>query len=232
MHTAAIWTIIEIFKDQNLLIRVRKELDAISYTPDHEIDEVLSLPLLQSVYAEVLRLRVEVQSVFYNEDHDISINELRFPKKNLLLVPVGPAHRDASFWNTKDGKHPLHEFWADRFLIYPNDPQSGPRRKYGGTLKNLDRGLSQTTADLGEPKFVSTGLTDSFMPYGIGERACPGQFFARREIVSFCAQLVQGFDVEILSTEKHFKSSSLFYGLGTQQPLGKIPFRIRKRHFT
>lgn len=181
------------------------------------------------MYAEVLRLRVEVQSVFCSDREDIQINEWCFPKKSLVLVPTGPAHMDPNFWNTRDGEHPLNTFWADRFLVYPNDPRSGPRRKTAAALGRIRQDRSQDIQDPGEPRFISAGMADSFMPYGVGERTCPGRFFARREIVAFCANIFNDFDIELLTTEKNFKSSSTFYGLGTQRPLGSVPFKIRRR---
>jgi cytochrome P450 len=184
---------------------------------------------MQSVHAEVLRLRVEVQSVFYSDREDIVINEWRFPKKSLVLVPTGPAHMDSNFWNTQDGEHPLNTFWADRFLAYPKDPQSGPRRKTATALGKATQGRCQNLEDRGEPRFISSGMADNYMPYGVGERTCPGRFFARREIVAFCANIVNDFDIEILTTEKIFESSSAFYGLGTQRPLKSVPFKIRRR---
>ena len=222
----------EIFRDKTLLSRVRAELEAAGFTgitSSQEIDKLLSLPLLQSVHAEVLRLRVEVQSVFYSEREDIHINEWRFPKKNIVLVPTGVAHRDKSFWNTRDGAHPVDKFWADRFLVYPNDPLSGPERKTVAALDRAKQKKTQNVKDSGVPKFISSGLADSFMPFGVGERTCPGRFFARREMVGFCAQIVHELDIEILSTEEEFEMSPEFYGLGTQRPLRSIPFRMRRR---
>jgi len=181
------------------------------------------------VYAEVLRLRVEIQSVFYSDREDIQVNEWRFPKKSLLLVPTGPAHRDPDFWNTRDGEHPLDTFWADRFLVYPNDPLSGPRRKTAAALSKSEQDRIQNLIDRGKPRFVSTGMADSYMPYGVGERTCPGRGFSRREIVAFCASIVNDFDIELLTTQKHFESSTTFYGLGTQRPLGSVPFKVRRR---
>ena len=131
----------------------------------------------------------------YSDQEDILINELRFPKKNLLLVPVGPAHMDANFWNTRDGKHPLNQFWADRFLAFPNDSRSGPQREYNEESSKPRESQPRKVTDLGEPKFVSAGLTDTFMPYGIGERACRGRFFAKREIIAFFARTVNNFDI-------------------------------------
>lgn len=96
-------------------------------TSSQGFDKLISLLLLQSIYAELLRLRVEVQTVFSADQEDIRINKWRFPK-SLVVVPVGAAHRDPDFWSTKNGEHPVECFWADRFLAYPGDPQSGPRR--------------------------------------------------------------------------------------------------------
>ena len=67
------------------------------------------------------------------------------------------------------------------------------------------------------------------MLYGIEKRSCPGRGFARREIVAFCALIVEKFDIKILSTEKTFEISSAFYGIGTQRPLRSILFKVRNR---
>lgn len=235
VHAAAIWTIIEVFRDKDLLIRVRAELKKASLENIDlaaNIDRLLSLPLLQSIHAEVLRLRVEVQAVFDNEREDLSINEWVFPKKSILLVPTGVAHKDANFWNTKDGEYPLNRFWSDRFLAYPNDLTSGPRRVNPVDIDKIKHNKPQNYHNLEGPRFISSGLSDSYMPFGVGERTCPGRFFARRAIVAFCAKVVNDFDIEILSTEKDFKISSAFYGLGVQRPLNQIPFRVRRRQST
>lgn len=235
VHTAAVWTIVEIFKDESLLSRVRMELKKAnfeSFTTKDTIDKLLLLPLLQSIYAEVLRLRVEVQQVLGSDHEDIQLTQWRFPKKSLILVPTLPAHMDHKSWNTRGGKYPLNVFWSDRFLTYSNDPLSGPINKMGkaqnkGEEVEVEQRFSAASSV--EPKFKENGTTDFFIPYGVGERACPGRFFARREIVAFCAIIVNGFDVELLTNQKEFKSNETFYGLGTQRPLGCIPFRIRKR---
>lgn len=228
----AIWNIIEVFKDKELLRRVRGELAAADFdgiTSTQQLNKLLSLPLLQSIHAEVLRLRVEVQTVFTSNQEDIRINEWRFPRSSLVLVPAGAAHRDINFWNTKDGKYPLKRFWADRFLVYPNDPHSGPRRSHvtktdGIPCVKVKSGNESTT-----PKYISSGLANSFIPFGLGERICPGRAFARRIIVAFCAMVVHQYDIEILSNEEEFAMNPAFYGLGTQRPINKIPFKIRKR---
>jgi cytochrome P450 len=204
------------------LPRVRAELEEANFVSSRDIDKLLSLPLLQSIYAEVMRLRTEVQHVLYSKNDDIQINEWRFPKQHIVLVPSGAAHRNENFWNTMDGQHPLNRFWADRFLVYPNDPRSGP-------LKKATKVPALETANCGTPKYKESGMSDAFIPYGVGERACPGRFFARREVIGFCATIVANYDVELLTTERHFENGPEFYGLGTTGPLKSIPFRVRRR---
>lgn len=232
VNYAGIWTIIEVFKDKTVLSRVRAELEAAEFTGTisyQVVDRLLSLPLLHSVYAEVLRLRVEVQTVLQNDRDDIRINEWRFPMNSILFVPARPAHKDPDFWNTRDGEHPLDKFWADRFIAYSNDPRSGPRRRTNlARSANKQAQMSKVTGP-GEAKYVSSGLANSFMPYGVGERVCPGRFYAKRQILAFCAKIVHELDIELLATEKEFESSSVFYGLGIQPPLRSIPFKMRRR---
>lgn len=143
VHVAAIWTIAEVFRDKYLLQRIREELEVTASTDihsEHGIDTLLACPLLQSVYAEVLRLRVEAQSVFTSERQEIGLNEWRFLKGIVVLVPTGVAHRDESFWSTRDGKYPVGKFWSDRFPAYPGDTDSDPRRR---TTRNNE---TQTSA--------------------------------------------------------------------------------------
>lgn len=130
----AIWNIIEVFKDKVLLSRLRAELSAADFqgiTTDEDIEKLTAIPLLQSIYSELLRLRVEVQTVFSSDKEDIRINEWRVPKNSLVIVPAGAAHRDPTFWNTKNGEYPLDRFWADRFLAYPSDIKSARGKRIG-----------------------------------------------------------------------------------------------------
>ena len=65
---------------------------------------------------------------------------------------------------------------------------------------------------------------------GASEReSCPGRGVARRQIVAFCALMVDRFDIEILLAYETFEQDPAFYGLGTQRPLRDIPFKVRKR---
>lgn len=68
IHPIIIWNLIEVFRDPKLLSRVRAELAAANVqgvTSNQDVEKLLSLPLLQSIYAELLRLRVEVHAGAY-----------------------------------------------------------------------------------------------------------------------------------------------------------------------
>ncbi|KAL8835180.1 MAG: hypothetical protein Q9170_003426 [Blastenia crenularia] len=226
----AIWGILEIFKDQQLLHRVRTELEKMSFQDvidDHQVEKLLAIPLLQSIYSELLRLRVEVQTIFFGNEEEFQINEWRIPKKSLVVVPAGDAHRDEKIWNTKNGQHPLDHFWSDRFLAYPNDPQSGPRKLARPKCDGSKCSPGSIQDD--KPRFTSSGLADTFMPFGIGERTCPGRGFARREIITFCALVAHRYDIELVAGKQHFETTKAFYGIGTQRPKDPVPFKIRLR---
>ncbi len=123
----AIWSVIEVFKNESLVDRVRAELESVNFQSICQgLEKLYSLPLLQSIYSETVRLHSETQSVFYNDKEDIHINQWRFPKGSLLLVPNSPFLRDETLWNTRGAEFPADTFWADRFLAYPGDPFSGP----------------------------------------------------------------------------------------------------------
>jgi cytochrome P450 len=87
----------------------------------------------------------------------------------------------------------------------------------------------QGKPSVGEARFVTSGMANFYIPFGVGERICPGQFLAKRLIMAFCAEIVFHYDIEILSMEKKVKMDPNYFGLGTERPARKIPFRIRKR---
>lgn len=228
------WSILEIFKDPVLLARVRSELNATFDSAAlsdvaFDSDKLRELPLLHSVYAEVLRLRIWAYVPRYTARADLEINGWRFPKNSFILASTVPAHQDPTFWNTRDGAHPVHKFWADRFLAYPNDPQSGPQRKTGPTPRKPVRDASESTTGAGPSRFTTLGTTGSWFPYGGGPRVCPGRFFAKRAIITASAIMATMFDIEILADEKALGMDLRYYGLGGQHPVGEVPFKIRRR---
>ena len=62
---------------------------------------------------------------------DLLLNERLIPRNNAVAISNYSAHHDENRWNTgsEDDPHPLDEFWAERFVIYPHDSSSGPLKK-------------------------------------------------------------------------------------------------------
>ena len=235
------WMMLEVFKDPILLSRVRNELQT-SFSNEDAIlrmkfdsQTTRALPLLKSVYAETLRLRIQVYAVRYTGNEELKIKNWVLPKEKVVLVATGPAHMDKMFWNTKNGLYPLDKFWADRFLVYRDDPQSGPYKNAvllassQATQDDAQTNTNPAAKKEEAPEYTIAGTEGMWIPYGGGTRSCPGRFYSKHVMIASCAMMVTMFDMEILAGDEALKVNPLFYGFGGQHPIGKVPFRIRRK---
>jgi cytochrome P450 len=146
-------------------------------------------------------------------------------KNERLSIASSNEAMDERIWNvgSDSDPHPLEEFWADRFLVYPNDPNSGP-------LKARQAPKSPETVEgRGEPRFSPEGLENSWIPFSGVPRLCPGRHFAKQEMISAAAIMLAAFEIELRTNQKPEIDKS-YFGFGTVPPKGKIPCRIRRRH--
>lgn len=154
-----------IFNDKDLLARVRHDIQ--HYVGQGSIREVdpqhfsKEMPLLSSLYAETLRLYIKVYSVYSSPHADVDLGKWVLPKGALAVLNSEPSHMDATFWNSKGGKHPVNSFWADRFLINPSDPDSGPVNP--ACRRPLTRSENGTVKDF---YFSTEGCEGAWIPYG------------------------------------------------------------------
>lgn len=138
----------------------------------------------------------------YADQMELWINRWLFFKNIIVLVLIVPAHTDKKAWNTGDGNaHPVEKSWADRFLIYPNDPSSSPCRKAAASAKDESPG---------PPKFTLSGTNGYLISYGDGPRICPGRYFAKRGTTAACAIMTTMFDIEVLADDKAHCDESCF----------------------
>lgn len=120
----AMWMIIEAIKDPALLQAIREEV-ATAYLTDPEtgsrtisVEKVVTLPLLQSVFTETLRLRVNF-NLMRNVNEPITLDGFTLRKGSLLQAPSVIAHYDEATWASTG--HPATEFCAERHVKYQDE---------------------------------------------------------------------------------------------------------------
>lgn len=117
------------------------------------------------MYAETLRFGVQIHIPRSAPYHRLTIGGVEIPENKLIMANTWMAHTDERVWNTKDGTQPLDRFWAERFLVDPSDPTSGPTKKQ--IPAQPEKRVEQAV------KFSVEGLEGSWIPYGGKLRLLP-----------------------------------------------------------
>ncbi|KAF1941001.1 cytochrome P450 [Clathrospora elynae] len=202
---ATFWFIYEIISSTPLLAEVRAEVSKAvidNATSKFDNSKLLSSPLLQSIYAETLRMYVAVMMV-RETTKECHLGDWTVPKKQSLVVCSYTEHMDARHWNTgtEQDPHPVDQFWAKRFL---QDTDSGP-------------------------VFSVSEMGGKFLPYGLGERMCPGRHFAKHQMILTLAHLVENFEFELSAPSGYRPALNMHhFGTGTLPPADQIPCHIRR----
>jgi len=184
-------------------------------------------PLLQSILAEVIRIRVQ-GILLRSATSEIELEGWKFPKGAYLMAPTHFGHFNKNVWNTgtPDSPHPLDGFWPERFLIYPDTPGSGPLRSAHGTKVHR----AQVSGSSSGPTYSEQGLKGAYFPFGGKMHPCPGRQFTQYEVLNTLAILVLNYDIEIcIKPGWAPRMNTKTFGLGTLPPAEKLPFRIRRR---
>ena len=229
------WMALHTLMDPSLTERVRKEVETCILPseggakdrPRFDFVKLTASPLLQSIYAETLRLYIANLVTRTPIGSDMRIGRWRFPQGRIIFLNSTMLGQAPQVWNagTPDDPHPLDEFWADRFIVYPDNPNSGPQNP---SVPRDEKRRAEDGRD--GPYFTTRGLSGAWIPYGGGTAMCPGRHFAKNEIIGSLAILVTLFDIELRVPEGFDPQPDLlFYGLGGMPIKDKIPFRIRKR---
>ncbi|KAJ8064073.1 hypothetical protein OCU04_007909 [Sclerotinia nivalis] len=124
--------------------------------------------------------------------------------------------------------YPLDKFGADRFLIHEDDSTSGPQKKKAPQVQAKNNRECESSPAI-SPKFSLAATDGSWLPYSSSARACFRQTIWKQAMLAACAIMITEFIVEILAGEEALEMDPNFYGLGGQQPMGKVPFRIRRK---
>lgn len=140
---------IEIIRDKELFQEVRAEVSsAFDVTEDGtrkiNMDQIITAPLLQSIYVEILRLHDSI-NITREVTQDMVLDGYKIKKGYLIQAPSYLAHHDDTIWD--DTGHPTDQFWAKRHITYV-------------TKRN------ETGEEVTVPEFSLESRGKNFFPYG------------------------------------------------------------------
>ncbi|OCL09863.1 cytochrome P450 [Glonium stellatum] len=199
--------------DKTLLRRVMEEVET-AKREDGTVDipTLISLPLLQSVFHEVLRLYVDVWVTRELKDDlilplDDEKKQVFLKKNGIVVAPSSLGHRDEARWLNP----PSEAFYAERFL--------------------------RTHPETGKAVFSLDGTTGKFYPFGGGKSICPGRVFAKQEVLGSVAMMLLAFEFDVVGfvdeqgrSKKHFPTlRNTFSGSGVMPTDGDIRVKMRRR---
>lgn len=228
--TSMFWFIYEALKDRDLLSRLNEEISdcTSSNGTDPEIKKLTIQPLLQSTYAEVLRLYVAIAASRVAEYNDINVAGYVIPKDSYMVIYSRSSALDHAAW-ARAGRtliKPLEEFDAERFLV----DQDWVRPSLAGFRKPGHTPARDPDSPQPKKRFTVEGLLGLWYPYGGGDRICPGRHYAKHQMVLSFATIFSKFDLELIGSEASKAAPNMRYApFGALPPVGKIPFRIKKK---
>jgi hypothetical protein len=217
------WCIVEVLRNPALVRHLNTEITRY-YNPQsgtYNIEAITNLPIIESIHAEIGRLRMSTRTIRTNEGGIIKLDDSwSIPRATSVIMFSQDLGLNVAEW-TKARPHtvtrPLEIFWAERFLL--SDQQPPVRR-------NKRRGVEIATGE-----FSLQGLESLNIPFGGGPSSHPGRLFAKTIQASTLAILLTEFEVQLCDLEdvEQVLPSTREFAYGTVKPLDKIAIRIRKR---
>lgn len=137
------WMLIEIAQDKDLQQAIREEVSTARSEKDtdevFDIHKLATLPLLQSVFSEILRLHMDFNLIRHVQEDGISMDltlrssagaatkssPVAIPRDAMLQAPMSTAHYEEAAWGVPG--HPASEFWAERHVKYVDDDDSADK---------------------------------------------------------------------------------------------------------
>ena len=224
---ATFWFFVETVLSKDLFDDAVKEVSSATRAsenpPRFDQKRLLNSPLLQSIYAETLRMYVSVL-MLRKTRQESQLGGWVIPKSQHIAVCNYSEHMNEKLWNPEGSAdmHPVGEFWGRRFLTFSDAK--------GMVEEPAPTESSELNQRAHAPRFSSEGLSCKWFPFGFGERVCPGRAFAKHQMLVAFALLSSTFDIELqLNPELKPKPNMKHFGYGVMPPETKTPFRIRRR---
>lgn len=239
---ATFWLLWHMMRDRELLARAVSEINACRMGQttsllSFDTTKLCNQPLLQSSYAETLRMYVAVYIIRKPIYEVAQVLQYTIPKERMMVTSSAMAHMDKRNWNLGTlEEHPVESFWADRFLTYgrPKASHSSASPAYRTDSMSMNRPgtppSSTACADRpNEAKFSLNGYSGAWIPFGGGIHQCPGRHWVKLQMLLSFAMISAAFDVELLAKGQDLKVDMAKYGLGALQPAEKLKFKIKRR---
>lgn len=210
------WLVLHTICDANLRARLLAEVErCCSSSRDasngscRTIDAVAlaQQPRLQSVFAEVCRYYVAVALPRVVQHAPLRLaGGYAVPAGGTVVVfSRDPGFNDEAWAAAgRPQQRLLAEFDPERFLV-----------------------AAQEEEQKMEDCYSMEKLSGCWLPFGGGQRMCPGRHFAKSEILVAFATLFLRYELELVGD--NVRPDMRWYAIGALLPTRKVPFRIRKR---
>ncbi|KAI0813898.1 hypothetical protein GGR55DRAFT_676032 [Xylaria sp. FL0064] len=170
------------------------------------LEKLAGQPLTQSMHADILRLALGAEELV------------------LTYSRTGALGEEARARNGAPNTA-LEQFDAEKFL-------DGPGHSLWVELVEEKRPNVMREATVGsrDKQFSLEGLAGVWVPFGGGDRMCPGRHYAKTEMTITSALLLDKFDLELMMTNTSAVRPNLkFAPFGSLPPTCALPFRIRRK---
>ncbi|KAK8110703.1 uncharacterized protein PG998_007160 [Apiospora kogelbergensis] len=238
VQNTVFWFFFEALRDPDLKARLLSEIseckitNTVDGTPMFDMEKLTSQPLLQSMYAEVLRLYVGVAVSRIAGYEDVVLGKYKIPRDSLIMTYSRAMSMDAEAW-VRAGRtlrKPLEEFDAERFLV--GSDWARPGAMASSSSPAVEPKLDRQGGSEEKLRFTLDGLLGLWVPFGGGDHMCPGRHLAKQQMLVTFALLLSEFDMEIsgdAATVARVKPDMKFAPFGSLPPASSVGFRIKKR---
>lgn len=210
---------VEVLRDQRLVQTLTSFVEQ-CYRPGtglYGVIELTSNPLIQSLHAEVARLRMSSYVVLHNLGEKFDLDESwTIPQGSFVAIPSRRLAMNIKLWHKARPQAvqvPLERFWAERFLMQDHGSNEIGKRESTGV-------------------FSLASVEPLMTAYGGGSHACPGQHLAKAIQIGTLAVFLNEYEIQLSDpdeVEHSIQQQAEKDDAGCKKPQGNVRMRLRKR---
>lgn len=221
---SAIWSIIELTRNPDLAGHVANQVtqQSSSAKTAYRVDEIVSIPIFQSLHEEIRRLRMARCVTYTNDKQEIVLDEHWTLCKGYTAIFFSQdVALNTEAWEKarpQTTKEPLNDFWAQRFLV-PDTPSSKAR------------GKQQSKEVFGKGDFSMEGLEILAPVFGDEQHFALGIDYAKSIQAATVSVLLNEFDIQLCDPDATNEAipTEREVAFGAVRPLDRVAVRIKKR---